>query len=101
MSSAPSSYRTHTCGELRRADIGKTVVLLGWAHRVRNLGGLLFIDVRDRHGLTQAVIRTGSSAASVASDVRSEFVVAVTGVVEARAPEALNPKMPTGEIEVV
>jgi aspartyl-tRNA synthetase len=96
-----SAYRTHTCGALRRGEIGQTVVLLGWAHRVRNLGGVLFIDVRDRHGLTQVVVRSGSPAAAIAASIRSEYVVAVRGQVEARAPEAVNPKVPTGDIEVV
>jgi hypothetical protein len=100
-SSLASAYRTHTCGALRRGEIGQTVVLLGWAHRIRDLGGVLFIDVRDRHGLTQVVVRTGSPAAATAAAIRSEYVVAVRGRVEARVPEAVNPKLPTGEIEVV
>jgi aspartyl-tRNA synthetase len=100
-SSFSSAYRTHTCGALRRGEIGQTVVLLGWAHRVRNLGGVLFIDLRDRHGLTQIVVRSGSPVAAIATAIRSEYVVAVRGQVEARAPEAVNPKVPTGDIEVV
>jgi aspartyl-tRNA synthetase len=96
-----SSYRTHTCGALRAADAGATVRLLGWVHRVRDLGGVLFIDVRDRHGLTQVVVRTGSPSAEVATAARSEYVVAVDGVVALRAPEAVNPKLETGAIEVV
>jgi aspartyl-tRNA synthetase len=99
--SLASAYRTHTCGALRRGEIGQTVVLLGWAHRVRNLGGVLFIDLRDRHGLTQIVVRSGSPAAAIAAAIRSEYVVAVRGLVEARTPEAVNPKVPTGDIEVV
>jgi aspartyl-tRNA synthetase len=95
------SYRTHTAGELTLANVGQTVGLLGWVHRVRNLGGLLFFDVRDRHGLTQVVVRTGSPAAEVAERVRPEFVVSVAGTVEARAAEAVNPKVPTGQIDVV
>jgi aspartyl-tRNA synthetase len=81
--------------------MGQTVVLLGWAHRVRNLGGVLFIDLRDRHGLTQVVVRSGSPAAGIAAAIRSEYVVAVRGQVEARAPETVNAKMSTGDIEVV
>jgi len=101
MTTPHSSYRTHTCGALRRSEIGQTVVLLGWAHRVRDLGGLLFVDIRDRHGLTQVVVRTGSHAAAIATDIRPEYVISVTGQVEARAAEAVNAKMPTGDIEVV
>jgi len=76
-------------------------VLLGWVHRVRNLGGLVFFDLRDRHGLTQVIVRTGSGAEEAAARIRPEFVVAVEGVVEARAAETVNSKMLTGEIEVV
>jgi aspartyl-tRNA synthetase len=93
-----NQYRTHTCGELRTEHVGEEVVLLGWAHRVRDLGSLVFIDVRDRYGVTQVVAREGLSDA--AKRVRGEFVVAITGTVERRAPEAVNAKVPTGEIEV-
>jgi aspartyl-tRNA synthetase len=96
-----SSYRTHTCGELRAADVGRVVRLLGWVHRVRDLGGVLFLDVRDRYGITQVVVRSGSASADAAATARAEFVVAVDGVVAARAPEAANPKLETGAIEVV
>ena len=96
-----SSYRTHTCGELRAGDVGRVVRLLGWVHRVRDLGGVLFIDVRDRYGITQVVVRSGSPSAAPAATARSEFVVAVDGVVAARAPEAANPKLETGAVEVV
>ncbi|HUL74912.1 MAG TPA: aspartate--tRNA ligase [Vicinamibacterales bacterium] len=94
------TYRTHTCGELRRADVGKSVVLLGWAHRVRDLGGLLFIDLRDRYGLTQVVVRSGGPAAAPAAKVRPEFVIAVCGTVDAREAATVNAKLATGEIEV-
>jgi aspartyl-tRNA synthetase len=94
------TYRTHTCGELRAAHGGEEVVLLGWVHRVRDLGGVMFFDLRDRHGLVQVVARAGSAAADMASKVRSEFVVAVKGQVVGRAPDAFNPKLSTGEIEV-
>ena len=96
-----SSYRTHTCGELRASDVGRSVRLLGWVHRVRDLGGVLFIDIRDRYGLTQVVVRTGSGAAEAAGTARPEFVIAVDGEVAARAPEAINAKLETGDIEVV
>ena len=100
MTTTEFSYRTHTCGELRREHVGQQVTLLGWVHRVRDLGGVAFFDLRDRHGLTQIVTRTGSAAADVAAKLRSEFVVAVTGDAVARAPDAFNPKLATGEIEV-
>jgi aspartyl-tRNA synthetase len=94
------SYRTHTCGALRLSDVGRRAVLLGWVHRVRNLGGLLFFDLRDRYGLTQIVVRSGSPAAEVAERLRPEFVVAVEGHVEARAAETINPKVETGDVEL-
>ena len=95
------SYRTHTAGELRPADVGRKVVLLGWVHRVRNLGGLVFFDLRDRYGITQVVVRAGSPAADVADRVRPEFVVSVQGTVDSRSAESVNPKIATGEVEVV
>src|SRR5262245_60366790 len=95
------SYRTHTCGALRAADVGRTAVLLGWVHRVRDLGGLFFFDIRDRYGVTQVVVRTGSGAEAEAARIRPEFVVAVEGHVEARSPETVNSKVETGEVELV
>ncbi len=92
--------RTHTCGALRAQDVGKEVVLLGWVHRVRDLGSLIFIDLRDRHGLTQVVARVDEKLIADAKRLRSEFVVAVVGVVEHRAAETVNAKIATGEIEV-
>ena len=91
--------RTHTCGALRASDVGTDVVLLGWVHRVRDLGGLLFFDVRDRHGMTQVVARSGA-VLEAASKLRPEFVVAIKGRVDPRDAKTINPKMPTGEIEV-
>jgi aspartyl-tRNA synthetase len=95
------SYRTHTCGELRRADVGAAVILLGWVHRVRDLGGVVFVDVRDRYGLTQVVVRSGSAATAEAGRCRPEFVVAIEGRVAARTPDVVNPRIATGEIEIV
>ena len=92
--------RTHTCGQLRPEDVGKDVVLLGWVHRVRDLGSLVFIDVRDRHGVTQVVARDNDTLVADAKRLRSEFVVAVLGSVENRAPETVNSKIATGAIEV-
>jgi aspartyl-tRNA synthetase len=98
--SEASSYRTHTCGELDGANVGQDVVLCGWVHRVRDLGGLIFFDLRDRYGLTQVVVKAGSPASAAAATVRPEFVVAVTGRVDAREPGTTNPRLSTGMIEV-
>jgi aspartyl-tRNA synthetase len=92
--------RTHTCGALRAQDVGQDVLLLGWVHRVRDLGSLVFIDLRDRYGVTQVVARGGEALLADAKRLRSEFVVAVRGRVEDRAPETVNPKIATGEIDV-
>jgi aspartyl-tRNA synthetase len=92
--------RTDTCGALRAPDIGREVVLFGWVHRVRDLGALVFLDVRDRHGLTQVVVQEGQAFLETAKHLRAEFVVGVKGVVRARAGDAVNPRMPTGEVEV-
>ena len=100
MSDALPAYRTHTCGELRAGDVGRTVRLSGWAHRKRDHGGLLFIDLRDHYGLTQCVFHAGSPALAAAEAVRLESVITVTGAVVAREPSAINPKLPTGEIEI-
>ncbi|TAK16892.1 MAG: aspartate--tRNA ligase, partial [Acidobacteria bacterium] len=93
-------YRTHTCGQLRAADAGKDVVLLGWVHRVRDLGGVRFFDLRDRYGITQVVVRSEEGTAEAAR-VRPEFVVAVRGRVDLRGKDAVNPKLETGEVEIV
>ncbi len=92
--------RTDTCGALRASDIGREATLLGWVHRVRDLGALVFIDVRDRYGLTQVVVQEGQLFLETAKHLRAEFVVGVKGVVRSRAAEAVNPRMPTGDIEV-
>ena len=94
--------RTHTCGALRPDDVGADVVLLGWVHRVRDLGGLLFIDMRDRDGITQIVFDKDDEALmSKAKRLRSEFVVGVKGRVQRRSQDTINAKLDTGEIEVV
>jgi len=92
--------RTHTCGALRASDVGADVVLLGWVHRIRDLGSLLFIDVRDRHGHTQVVVEGDEPLIDRVKRLRSEYVVAVLGVAERRSPETTNPNVPTGEVEV-
>ncbi len=95
------TYRTHTCGALRPSDAGAEVVLLGWIHRVRDLGGVVFLDVRDRYGITQVVLREANSASGAWPRLRPEFVVQVDGRVERRAPESVNPKIDTGGVEVI
>ena len=94
--------RTHVCGELRGADAGGSVTLMGWAHKRRDHGGLIFLDLRDRTGLTQCVFDPATSAAAHgrAEAVRGEFVLAVRGTVARRPAGTENPKLPTGEIEV-
>jgi aspartyl-tRNA synthetase len=92
--------RTHTCGGLTAADVGNEVVLLGWVHRIRDLGSLVFIDIRDRHGITQVVARDDDAVVAAARRLRPEFVIAALGAVERRSPETVNPKMKTGEVEV-
>ena len=94
------AYRTHTCGALRLADAGNTVRLSGWIHRKRDHGGLMFIDLRDHYGLTQLVLSPETPGFAVAERARAESVVRVDGVVVARDKEALNPNLPTGEIEI-
>ena len=94
--------RTHTCGALRAGDVGADVVLLGWVHRVRDLGGLLFVDVRDRAGVAQIVFDKDDEALiAKAKRLRSEFVVGASGRVRRRSAETENAKLATGEVEVV
>src|SRR5438128_2166571 len=95
--------RTHTCGQLRASDAGKRALLMGWVHRRRDLGGVIFIHLRDRDGVSQAVFHTDSDSAihEKAEMLRSEYVVAVEGLVALRTPETVNPNIPTGEVEVV
>jgi len=94
--------RTHRCTELTSADVGKKVTVMGWAHKRRNLGSLLFVDLRDRTGLLQIVFNsdTDEQIFEKAEAIRNEFVLAVVGEVVRRAPEAINPNMKTGEIEI-
>jgi aspartyl-tRNA synthetase len=94
------AYRTHTCGALRAADAGISARLSGWVHAKRDHGGLLFIDLRDHYGLTQCVFAAGSPAFAAADAVRVESVITVTGQVVAREGATVNPKLPTGEIEL-
>ena len=95
--------RTHSCGQLRAADAGKRALLMGWVHRRRDLGGVIFIHLRDRDGVSQAVFHEDAAAAvhERAELLRSEFVVAVEGVVALRTAETINANIPTGEVEIV
>ncbi|KAB2910569.1 MAG: aspartate--tRNA ligase [Hyphomicrobiaceae bacterium] len=93
-------YRSHTCGALRKGDVGAAVRLSGWVHRVRDHGGLLFIDLRDHYGLTQVVADPDSPAFKAAETVRSEWVIRVDGSVRDRPAGTVNPDLPTGEVEV-
>ena len=93
--------RTHTCGELRKSDIGKEVVLAGWIHRIRDHGGIVFLDLRDRWGITQVVVDSSNKKAyECASGARAEYVVQVRGIVRERPQGLANPRLATGEIEV-
>jgi aspartyl-tRNA synthetase len=94
--------RTHTCGELRASHAGETVTLMGWVNRRRDLGSLIFIDIRDRSGITQVVFDTDNPAVhQKAEDLRNEYVIAVTGSVKKRDEKTFNEKIATGEVEVV
>jgi aspartyl-tRNA synthetase len=94
------AYRTHTCGALHAADAGRSARLSGWVHAKRDHGGLLFIDLRDHYGITQCVFPAGSPAFAAADAVRPESVITVTGQVVEREPGTVNPRLPTGEIEL-
>ena len=94
------AYRTHTCGELKKDDVGGEVRLSGWVHRVRDHGGLLFIDLRDHYGITQCVIEPENTHFPIAESVRSEWVVRIDGRVDGRSSDTINSNMPTGEVEI-
>ena len=93
-------YRTHTCGELNLTDINKEITLAGWVQRSRDLGGMTFVDLRDRYGLTQLVFNMDANAllCQEARKLGREFVIQVKGIVNERSSK--NPKMPTGDIEI-
>jgi len=94
------AYRTHTCGELRKPDVGSTARLSGWIHRKRDHGGLLFVDLRDHYGLTQVVLEPDNPNFETLERLRVESVVQVTGEVVGRSPETVNANLPTGEVEL-
>ena len=92
--------RTHTCGELRTTHVGADVTLMGWVHKIRDLGSLIFVDVRDRHGITQIVARADDECLATTKRLRPEFVICAAGSVERRSADTLNTKIATGEVEV-
>src|SRR6266700_992093 len=95
--------RTHMCGDFRASHAGQKVLLMGWAHKRRDHGAVIFIDLRDRSGHTQAIFHEDVDPVvhQRAEQVRAEYVVAVEGKVATRTPETVNPNMPTGEVELV
>ena len=94
------AYRTDTCGALRLGDAGRVARLSGWVHRKRDHGQLLFVDLRDHYGVTQCVIDVASPLFAAADALKLESTVTVTGKVVARSADTVNPKLPTGEVEV-
>jgi aspartyl-tRNA synthetase len=94
------AYRSHTCAGLNRADVGQDVRLSGWVHRVRDHGGVLFLDLRDHYGITQVICDSDSPAFAELEKLRAEWVVCIDGRVKGRDAALVNPKLPTGEIEV-
>ncbi|MEM7424412.1 MAG: aspartate--tRNA ligase, partial [Pseudomonadota bacterium] len=94
------AYRSHTCADLNAGHVGQTVRLSGWVHRVRDHGGVLFVDLRDHYGITQVLADPDSPAFSDVEAVRSEWCIRIEGTVKARDPDLVNAKIPTGEIEV-
>ena len=94
--------RTHSCGQLRASDVGKTALLMGWVHRRRDLGGVFFIHLRDRDGVTQIVFHSEAAELHAKAELLgSEYVIAVEGTVTKRSPETVNPALETGEVELV
>ncbi|MBP1805686.1 aspartate--tRNA ligase [Rubellimicrobium aerolatum] len=93
-------YRTQTCADLRASDVGQTVRLSGWVHRVRDHGGILFVDLRDHYGITQCLVDPDSPAFGDVEKLRAEWCIRIDGVVKARDSALVNPKIPTGEVEV-
>ena len=93
--------RSHTCGDLRAAHAGSRALLMGWVHRRRDLGGVIFIHLRDRYGVSQVVFQASDETHEKAESLRAEYVVAIEGVVKLRTPETINANLPTGEVEIV
>ena len=93
-------YRTHTCNELRKDDAGKTVRLSGWMYRLRDHGGILFVDLRDHYGITQIVVHPSRQFFQLVEKAHLESVITVTGEVKLREESTINSDLPTGEIEI-
>jgi aspartyl-tRNA synthetase len=94
------AYRSHTCAQLNASHVGQEIRLAGWVHRVRDHGGVLFVDLRDHYGITQVIADSDSPAFADLNKIRAEWVIRIDGVVKARDASLVNPKLPTGEIEV-
>jgi aspartyl-tRNA synthetase len=94
------AFRSHTCADLNKSNVGETVRLSGWVHRIRDHGGILFVDLRDHYGVTQVLCDPDSPVFAQMETVRSEWCIRIDGTVKARDPELVNPKLPTGEVEV-
>ena len=94
------AYRSHTCADLTAANVGDSVRLSGWVHRIRDHGGVLFIDLRDHYGITQVLADSDSPAFAQIEKLRAEYCVRIDGVVKARDASLINTKLKTGEIEV-
>ena len=94
------AYRSHSCADLNKSNVGETVRLSGWVHRIRDHGGILFVDLRDHFGITQVLCDPDSPVFSEMEKVRSEWCIRIDGNVKARDPELVNDKIPTGEVEV-
>src|SRR6056297_393896 len=94
------AYRSHTCAELNKSNVGETVRLSGWVHRIRDHGGVLFIDLRDTFGVTQVLCDPDSAVFTEVEKLRSEWCIRIDGEVKARDEGLVNPRIPTGEIEV-
>ena len=95
------AYRSHTCAELNTSHAGQTVRLSGWVHRVRDHGGVLFVDLRDHYGVTQVLADSDSPAFAAIEKLKAETVIRVDGRVKARDAGLVNPKIPTGEVELL
>jgi len=93
-------YRTHTCNDLNTSHANETVSLAGWVHRIRDHGGVLFIDLRDHYGITQVLADPDSDVFFEVEKLKAESVIKITGEVRLRSPELINNKIPTGAIEV-
>src|SRR5699024_586940 len=93
-------YRSNFCNELSLKNVNEKVKLAGWVHRIRDHGGVFFVDLRDHYGITQIVVDQNSTAFNVAQQLRSEWVLSIEGIVTAREAEAINTNLATGEIEI-